>query len=395
MAQPSAVAPALKPPDGLTSNFEAPSVVAKWNALHQEAMDPGRLDVFLCLGKPSTGLSSFLLANPRFDRRVGGHSHLFCPLDYIHVSLWRCASMECPGVGTEPAKLRTWFNLITVVYGPGMLCTKLAILLLYRRVFMPHKLTLFDWVTRVFMAILCAFYFASTVAKIWECTPRSKIWNKKIPGHCVDRSKLFLSSGIFNTVTDFIILLIPVQAVWKLKMDTKRKLGIILVFTIGLTAPVFSIVGLVVRLRISNDPDATYNQPKIYLWALAELTAGLICACIPILATLINRRRLAQQRQYIPDKKYSSNRAYPLRTKPNSTSLEGESLFDPTTLELAEASCPTIPVIAVKSGAKSGADRSSSDQTERDAEVQGSDQEGNKVVNNRILKTVRVEQTFA
>lgn len=170
-----------------------------------------------------------------------------------------------------------------------MLCTKLAILLLYRRIFMPHKLTLFDRATRVFMAVLCAFYIASTIAKIWECTPRSKIWDKEIPGRCVDRSKLFTSSGIFNTVTDVIILLIPVKVVWKLQIDKKRKLGIILVFTVGSTyvvqlvtitpsiigiqlltvhrAPVFSIVGLVVRLKISNSPDATYNQPKIYLWA--------------------------------------------------------------------------------------------------------------------------------
>ncbi|KAI4217415.1 MAG: hypothetical protein LQ351_000010 [Letrouitia transgressa] len=243
------------------------------------------------------------------------------------------------------------------------------------------------------MAVLCAFYIASTIAKIWECTPRSKIWDKEIPGRCVDRSKLFTSSGIFNTVTDVIILLIPVKVVWKLQIDKKRKLGIILVFTVGSTAPVFSIVGLVVRLKISNSPDATYNQPKIYLWALAELTVGLICACTPILATLINRRRLASQRQYVPNKKYPSNRAYPLRTKPNLPSLEGESLFDPATLELVEASCPTIPVATARTDGKGGVDGTNG--TEKNFKIHHLEQEENRVAGNGILKTVRVEHTFA
>lgn len=33
------------------------------------------------------------------------------------------------------------------------------------------------------------------------------------------------------------------------------------------SAPVFSIVGFIVRMKISANPDTSYNQPVILLWA--------------------------------------------------------------------------------------------------------------------------------
>ena len=116
-----------------------------------------------------------------------------------------------------------------------MLCTKLAILLLYRRIFLPLRGGFFDWLLRLFMLILGLFYFATTIVKIWECSPRARIWNKSIPGTCVNVSSLLNTSGLFNMVTDVLILLVPVKSVWNLQMTRKRKLGVVLVFTVGLT----------------------------------------------------------------------------------------------------------------------------------------------------------------
>lgn len=87
---------------------------------------------------------------------------------------------------------------------------------------------------RLFMLILCLFYVATTIVKIWECTPRERIWNRSIPGTCVNISSLLNTSGLFNTISDVLILLVPVKAVWNLKMDKARKIGVVLVFTVGL-----------------------------------------------------------------------------------------------------------------------------------------------------------------
>lgn len=124
--------------------------------------------------------------------------------------------------------------MTSIEYAPIILCTKLAILLLYRRVFVPVKGGFFDWTIRIFMTILIGFYIATTLVKIWECSPREKIWNKSIPGTCIDVSSLLNISGLFNTITDIIILLVPVKAVWNMRMRKKQKVAVVLVFTVGL-----------------------------------------------------------------------------------------------------------------------------------------------------------------
>ena len=114
-----------------------------------------------------------------------------------------------------------------------MLSTKVAILLLYRRVFSPLGQGLFEKVIRLFIAILCLFYIATFFAKIFLCVPRARIWNKSVPGTCLDNAAVLNTNGIFNLLTDVIILLVPLKAVWSLQLDRRRKIGVVMVFTLG------------------------------------------------------------------------------------------------------------------------------------------------------------------
>jgi hypothetical protein len=111
---------------------------------------------------------------------------------------------------------------------------KCAVLCLYRRVFSTHRWAPFDIIIVAFMGILVAFYSATTFVKIFECSPRAKIVNQKVPGSCVNVPTLLVTSGLFNTITDFLILLLPVKAVREAKMAQKKKLLVILAFTFGL-----------------------------------------------------------------------------------------------------------------------------------------------------------------
>ena len=115
-----------------------------------------------------------------------------------------------------------------------VLCTKLTVLSLYRRVFLPHRWSVFDVILRVFMVICCVYYITTVPVKIWECIPRARIWNKSIDGSCIDVACVLNVDGVFNTGSDIVILLVPIKALWKLQMETKRKIGIGLLFTVGL-----------------------------------------------------------------------------------------------------------------------------------------------------------------
>lgn len=127
-----------------------------------------------------------------------------------------------------------WFNVAAIEYGVMIGLAKISVLVFYRRVFSPIRWSWFDITIVGLIALMAGFYTSITIAKIFECDPREKIWNASVPGHCVEISMILNISGGFNTITDYIILLLPVQAVSQLKITQRKRLLVILAFTFGL-----------------------------------------------------------------------------------------------------------------------------------------------------------------
>jgi len=287
-----------------------------------------------------------------------------------------------------------WFNITSIEYGIEIMVTKLTILCIYRRVFVPHRWSVFDIVLRAFEAILIMFYFAITCVKIWECHPRARIWNKALPGTCVDVSKLLNTSGLFNFITDVLILLVPVKSVWNLKMTRKRKVQVVLIFTFGMIAPVFSMVGFVVREKISNNPDVTYGQPLVLLWGTAEVSTGFICVCLPPLTILFRKSERRGPTQSIL--RGESNGLGPSQNSKRKTrfgsrgvnSARDETLLTGEYLELEEASNYALgvekPNNAYMIGVKGGPGSNVSDGSREDLEH---------TAGPKIVKTVMIEQS--
>ena len=88
---------------------------------------------------------------------------------------------------------------------------------------------------RVIIGVTLVYYIMSTFITAFSCSPHEKIWNPLVTdGHCLDNNALVLVTCVFNIVSDVTILLLPTRAVWKLQMARKKKIGIILLFAIGL-----------------------------------------------------------------------------------------------------------------------------------------------------------------
>ncbi|KAI4153634.1 MAG: hypothetical protein LQ340_002200 [Diploschistes diacapsis] len=188
-----------------------------------------------------------------------------------------------------------WFNIASIHYGVTICIAKLTVLWLYRRAFPPQRCSPFDIGIVILIVLMILFYTSTTLAKIFECTPRSKILDPSIQGSCVNVSMLFNTSGAFNTITDAIILCLPIKAVWKMKLRLKDKIVVVLVFTFGLCTPAFSLMGFIVRLQGSNNPDKTWVQPDIIMWGAAELSTGVLCVSLPELGSLLKKRNKRDQ----------------------------------------------------------------------------------------------------
>ena len=53
-------------------------------------------------------------------------------------------------------------------------------------------------------------------------------------GYCFDSSASYKASGVFNVLSDFAILIVPMPTLWNLQMSLKKKLLTMAVFATGL-----------------------------------------------------------------------------------------------------------------------------------------------------------------
>ena len=78
------------------------------------------------------------------------------------------------------------------------------------------------------------FYVVAVIFIIVLCTPRKKIWNPLMQGgHCFSFNAIFQATGVFNVISDFAILILPMPCLWKLRMPLKKKLLMTAIFATG------------------------------------------------------------------------------------------------------------------------------------------------------------------
>ncbi|KAG9230254.1 hypothetical protein BJ875DRAFT_520703 [Amylocarpus encephaloides] len=175
-------------------------------------------------------------------------------------------------------------NMTDVIYSVTTCFVKLSIVAQIYHIFVPHralKSKLF-WVLLVTGALTIAFYTACVFYRIFACTPREKIWNTRIVGKCINQEAAILNSAVFNTAFDFLVLFIPMQSIWVLRMSTRKKIGVSMIFAVGFIACVFSIMRTIASIPILKSKDLTWNLIPVGAWCDAEIAAGIVCCCLPV-----------------------------------------------------------------------------------------------------------------
>ncbi|KAL8915999.1 MAG: hypothetical protein Q9172_006509 [Xanthocarpia lactea] len=130
-----------------------------------------------------------------------------------------------------------------------------------------------------------------------------------MPGTCSHGYVTPYVSGVFNIISDFYILFLPLPFIWQLKMNMKRKIRVMAVFSVGLF-----IVRLAYTTIYVNDKDITWAHWVLSLWSyvvprilkpqvatqnrklnfpctnsVLEVDIGIICACSLALPAFIDR----------------------------------------------------------------------------------------------------------
>lgn len=74
---------------------------------------------------------------------------------------------------------------------------------------------------------------AACFGAAFQCVPVARIWNRDIAGKCVDQDTVIRLNAICNVVTDIAILIFPIPVVWRMRLETSKKIAVTSIFLLG------------------------------------------------------------------------------------------------------------------------------------------------------------------
>lgn len=164
--------------------------------------------------------------------------------------------------------------------------TKASILIQYLRVFscpMLRRLCL------TLLVLLLPAMSWGIFGGTFLCTPTTKLWDPRLPGHCMSAQDYWYSVAGIDIGLDFLILLLPLPAISGLRLPRKQKVSLLLVFLLGFFVCVISVVRLLTVLITSINGNFVASGVWAIIWSAVEANVGIICASLLALKPLATK----------------------------------------------------------------------------------------------------------
>lgn len=106
----------------------------------------------------------------------------------------------------------------------------------------------------------------------------------------MDEGVTLLIASVFNTVSEFLVAVLPIPVVMRLRMDRDQKRAIVSLLSLGiLVSVVGSIRTYYVWLGEMKTHDISWYSVPHWICAAVEIDVALICACAPAFRPLLSR----------------------------------------------------------------------------------------------------------
>ncbi|CAI7590068.1 unnamed protein product [Penicillium palitans] len=201
------------------------------------------------------------------------------------------------GIGVPVSELSTdeirrqlfWLWLSVPFYNMTMILAKFSALTLFTRLFRPRP---FRLATYIIMGCLVVIGLWSTLSGFFFCNPVHAFWNPSEEVRktkCLPSGPVWFTNAAFQTVTDLVILILPMPLLWKLQLPKRQKWGIIVVFGLGIIIVATSCARMYPLSIMVAGGDFAYANAQAALWSFLEANVSIICVCLPPLHPLLSR----------------------------------------------------------------------------------------------------------
>ncbi|KAF2136857.1 uncharacterized protein K452DRAFT_236878, partial [Aplosporella prunicola CBS 121167] len=191
-------------------------------------------------------------------------------------------------------------SLLKIIYADGLIystavtCTKLSILLYYRRIFN------FKYVYYFGLFLIISYWVTVIIVLNAGCRPLSLIWEQYTnplllkTGVCMDLPRFYWQNAIWAMAVDIVILLMPIYPVWTLHTTTANKLAVSGMLALGVFLLVCfgSVIGacgarIEAMHHLMTELDKSWYLCPAFAWTCVEPFVGIISACLPTLGPLV------------------------------------------------------------------------------------------------------------
>ncbi|KAK5651117.1 hypothetical protein OQA88_13256 [Cercophora sp. LCS_1] len=144
---------------------------------------------------------------------------------------------------------------------------------------------------RFMMGALVIIALAASAILFAAARPLAAMWDFRIPNpkylpmDVINQG--ILSTAIMAVITDFILALLPLGFVLRLRRSLRERLVVALVMSLGLVASAASIckIASVTSTKLTGDP--LVGGVDVTFWGMLETQLAIIAACIPCLKRLM------------------------------------------------------------------------------------------------------------
>ncbi|KAM0195925.1 hypothetical protein ACHAPC_000415 [Botrytis cinerea] len=126
---------------------------------------------------------------------------------------------------------------------------------------------------------------------VWDIRPEKLLAIGNYQHNGVFIGDMLYFWGIMFTKLSILTLYVKIFKINKLKLA--QKLGLIAIFGTGILVVVCTIARQVIIVETLRDYDQTWAPVPEIIWLTAELSVGIICACLPALAPIYSRKMIS------------------------------------------------------------------------------------------------------
>ncbi|KAK3695250.1 integral membrane protein [Podospora appendiculata] len=211
---------------------------------------------------------------------------------FAGISIWGIlygsAQIDTNLLEGERIALHSWF-LCEIIYPPlsALIRSSIAVFLLRIATAKAHRYIIYT--ALVFVWVLSIAYFFIV---LFQCSPTSFFYDQVISesGTCIEADivpRATLAHSVVNATADFILALLPVAILWRVKLNKGTKVGIAVLLGIGILASIALIIRIPYVKFVSIISDGFFEETDgAALWSVVEMALGIIGGCAATLRPL-------------------------------------------------------------------------------------------------------------